>query len=249
MKTYKITVCLVTLIITSVFFTTASAMRGPGMKRKGGNIARQTAPLAEPSGLEPAFPDQARCVKIASPFGSATRYDGSQRPRWAPGGGTHGGIDLTLQEGTPIVAIAAGTVVKKGQGGMMEGIYIWLKHAPKDTGLSYWVYSKYQHLASPSDLNPGARVSVGQVIAHSGKTGTVGGHYGGDGYPHLHLTTRKSIDGAFEGAQLVDPLEIYRDANPAAVQNKSVKIPYIGEDGQRWPEDTRLVWPVACGLK
>ncbi|MBI2087691.1 MAG: hypothetical protein HYT78_02995, partial [Deltaproteobacteria bacterium] len=38
-------------------------------------------------------------------------------------GGYHGGIDVSLAEGTPLLALAAGTVVSKGEGGQMEVIY------------------------------------------------------------------------------------------------------------------------------
>lgn len=44
--------------------------------------------MITPSGLQPVFPDKVRCPEIASPFGSQTRYDGSPRPSWAPGGAT-----------------------------------------------------------------------------------------------------------------------------------------------------------------
>ena len=209
--------------------------------------------MIRPSGLEPVFPDQARCPEIASPFGSQTRYDGSPRPSWAPGGGYHGGIDITLTEGTPLLALAAGTVVSKGEGGQLEGIYLWLRHSPEDTALSYWVYSKYQHLQSLPELAIGARVAMGEVVARSGKTGTTGGHYGAYGYPHLHLTTRKGpIDDqimgsllAAPGRPLIDPLVIYHDAS-AKPEESAVTIPYATTDGQRRPQGTRVVWPVAC---
>lgn len=48
----------------------------------------RTGEMIRPSGLQPVFSDQARCPEIASPFGAQTRYDGSTRPSWAPGGAT-----------------------------------------------------------------------------------------------------------------------------------------------------------------
>ncbi len=225
-------------------------------------VARPTDQASEiaPSGLDPVFSAEARCPGIASPFGSRTRYDGSLRPRWSFGG-HHGGIDISLAEGTPLVALAAGTVVGKGEGGQLEGIYVWLRHSPDDTGLAYWVYSKYQHLESPSELPVGATVTAGQVIARSGKTGTVGGHYGASGYPHLHLTTRSSARGdemvggrgETRGGNLVDPLVIYRDAGPRPQpsggrppRETAVAIPYATPEGQVRPRGTRVVWPVPC---
>lgn len=216
-----------------------------------------------PSGLQPVFPAQARCPVIASPYGSQTRYDGSFRPKWAFGG-YHGGIDITLPEGTPLLALAAGTVVSKGEGGMLEGIYLWLRHSPEDTGLAYWVYSKYQHLESFPELEVGATVAMGQMVARSGKTGTAGGHYGMSGYPHLHLTTRKGsrgdesvgAGGGTRGLPLFDPLAIYHEAGgklresaESPLQAKAVPIPYASTDGKVAPPGTRVVWPVACQPK
>jgi len=150
-------------------------------RREAGTLQGQTmkparrSEMIRSSGLQPVFPDGAVCLEIASPFGSQTRYDGSPRPKWRFGG-YHGGIDVSLAEGTPLLAVAAGTMVSKGEGGQMEGIYLWLRHSPENTALTYWVYSKYQHLQSLPELPIGAKVVAGQVVARSGKTGTTGGH-------------------------------------------------------------------------
>ncbi len=147
---------------------------------------------------------------------------------------------------------------------MMEGIYLWLRHAPEDTGLAYWVYSKYQHLASLPEVQVGAKVAVGQVIARSGGTGTAGGHYGMRGYPHLHLTTARGASGdATVGGRgesrdvsLFDPLAIYHEAGGklsesagSPLQAGTVPIPYASTDGKVVPPGTRVVWPVACQPK
>lgn len=237
---------------------------GKGEKKMGQAKIDSGEDVIKASGLRPVYPKQAGCPEIASPYASPTRYDGSPRPRWALGGGLHGGIDISLEEGTPLLALAAGTVASKGEGGMLEGIYLWLRHAPDDTGLTYWVYSKYQHLQSASELELGARVQVGQTIARSGKTGTAGKHYGALGYPHLHLTTRRSPqDNAeigsrdmFLGAALFDPLSIYHEAGamlrgPAAspLPQGAVPIPYATAGGKIVTPGTRVVWPVACRPK
>lgn len=217
---------------------------GPGMMQERAGKLGGERNLVRPSGLQPSFPAHVRCPQIASPYGSQTRYDGSYRPQSALGG-YHGGIDISLAEGTPLLALAAGTVVSKGEGGMMEGIYLWLRHSPEDTGLHYWVYSKYQHLESLPELEIGAKVAVGQAIARSGRTGTVGGHYGASGYPHLHLGTGRSPSGdasvgsrgEARGLRLFDPLALYQ---------ATVTIPYVDSDGKLTPQGTRVVWPVAC---
>ncbi|MBI2348777.1 MAG: M23 family metallopeptidase [Deltaproteobacteria bacterium] len=232
------------------------AQRRPGMTRERAAEPARESDAISPSGLEPVFPAGAVCPEIASPYGSQTRYDGSRRPPWQFGG-YHGGIDISLDEGTQILAVAAGTVVSKGEGGQLEGIYLWLRHTPEDTGLSYWLYSKYQHLESLPELSIGAKVSAGQVVGRSGKTGTVGGHYGFAGYPHLHLTARKSASGAYrkEGSGLpapdsllIDPLVIYHEAG-AKAQKKEIAIPHATADGRLRPQGTRVVWPVACRQK
>ena len=251
-KRYVLLFLVVTAVLLYCF--TASAKWGKGgFKKETDSFRPSGRDVIERSGLKPVFPEKARCIEIASPYASPTRYDGSPRPSRAPGGGLHGGIDLTLPQGTPLLALADGTVVNKGRGGMMLGTYLWLKHSPQDTVLPYWVYSKYQHLKSLPDLPVGEKVVMGQVIAHSGMTGTQGGHYGTSGYPHLHLTTRKSPDGEFKGSLLVDPLVVYYDAakktENASSGEKSVEIPYMTPDGKFYPEGTRVVWPVACDPK
>jgi murein DD-endopeptidase MepM/ murein hydrolase activator NlpD len=228
-----------------------SKMGGPGMMQD--REPRGEASVVRPSGLQPAFPAQARCPEISSPYGSTTRYDGSIRPQWSFGG-HHGGIDISLADGTPLLALAAGTVAAKGEGGRMEGYYLWLRHAPEDTGLAYWVYAKYQHLESLPELEVGAKVAMGQVVARSGRTGTVGGHYAAAGYPHLHLGTLRSASGDAtvgeigkpRGARLFDPLSIYDEARGSAGSPGAVPIPYLSTDGKVSPPDTRVVWPVAC---
>lgn len=217
-----------------------------------------------PSSLVPAFPADAACPEIASPFGAATRYDGSPRPP-SRYGGLHGGIDLSLADGTPLRAIAAGRIVAAGTGGLAEGNYLWLQHAPQDTGLPFWVYTKYQHLREVPGRALGEAVAAGEVVALSGSTGTAGPHYGLGGYPHLHLTTlaapgeryeRQGSRIAAEGGRIFDPLAVYvpglRDLKEVAglpEERKRVPIPHVANDGTIHPPGSRLVWPVGCGKR
>lgn len=214
-----------------------------------------------PSGLLPSFPVEAACPMVASPFGSTTRYDGSPRPA-SRFGGLHGGIDLTLDEGTPLLAIASGTIVSVGIGGQAEGNYVWLQHAPTDTGLRFWVYSKYQHLLEAPRHVVGAKVQVGHVVGLSGKTGTTGGHYGARGYPHLHLTTVAGRSGQYErqgsriiaeAARIFDPVAMYvrglndlDDIDRLSDDRRTVPIPYLAEDGSIRPTGSLVIWPVSC---
>lgn len=253
-----------------MLFGASCVQAGPGKRESGGErepagdvgLAQDKVRRGiQPSGLVARFANDAKCTAIASPYASATRYDGSPRPQ-TRFGGLHGGIDLTLGEGTPLLAIASGKVIASGVGGRAEGIYIWLQHAPGDTGLPFWVYSKYQHLSTLPTLAIGGFLKVGDVVGLSGSTGTAGGHYGASGYAHLHLTTfagsshKYERDGAriiAEGAQMIDPIAIFLqdlttldDIELLSASRKDVRISYVGADGVLRPAGRRTVWPVAC---
>jgi murein DD-endopeptidase MepM/ murein hydrolase activator NlpD len=93
------------------------------------------------------------------------------RPRT---GHVHAGIDIPLPVGTPIYAMADGTVtrVQATPDGDAGGIRIAVKHAGG-------IQSRYMHL-SRAEVPLGARVRKGQRIGLSGNTGI---HSSG---PHLH---------------------------------------------------------------
>ena len=216
------------------------------------------------SGLSVVFPDGYACEPIASPFASPTRYDGSRR-RGDRNSGLHGGFDLSLKTNTPLLAIADGEVIAFGEGGRLEGIYLWLLHTPEDTGTRYHVFSKYQHLSALPNLRVGERVKAGKVVALSGATGTAGGHYGVNGYPHLHLTTFYGPSGEYEikgmfgsmvsgkDARLDDPLILYlqdfRDLSEVRHLPEARRIAYpaaVRDDGNIYPPGSKTVWPVSC---
>lgn len=91
----------------------------------------------------------------------------------------HSGQDFAVPVGTPVDAVAAGTVVKAGPNGGGDGpAYgnaIVIKHA---NGM----YSQYAHL-SKIQVKAGQKVAVDQQIALSGNTGNSTG-------PHLHFEIR-----------------------------------------------------------
>lgn len=248
----------------AVMFATAAAV---AQNRVMGPSSQSRFGAALPAaGLRMTFFDNARCAPISSPYGSSTRYDGSSRRTGGGPDATHGGIDLTLAEGTPLLAIAAGTVFATGEGGQMEGNFVWLLHLPDRSGLPFAFLAKYQHLAAPAPLRRGAVVALGQEIARSGSTGTVGGHYGSAGYAHLHLTVRSiAADkialavGPESGFSIVrdsiqiDPLTVYvpglRSPGEAAdlpAERKQVVVAYVGAGSVVRPASARAVWPVAC---
>lgn len=216
------------------------------------------------SGLSAAFPGGYACEPVSSRFASPTRYDGSLR-RGDRNSGLHGGMDLSLRAGTPLLAIADGEVIALGEGAALEGIYIWLRHTPIDTGTPYFVFSKYQHLSALPTLKVGDRVKAGKVVGLSGATGTAGRQYGPNGYAHLHLSTfygpsdEYEIKGMYgsmvsgKDARLDDPLILYLEGfhDLSAIRNlpderKTVRPAVVGDDGRIHPEDRKTVWPVSC---
>jgi murein DD-endopeptidase MepM/ murein hydrolase activator NlpD len=238
-----------------------------GAPMDGAGFVESREGKIEATGLTAVFPEDYICEPISSPFASPFRYDGSRR-RDDRHGGLHGGMNLTLEEGTPLLAVASGKVIAKGVGGRLEGIYLWLMHAPSDTGVPFWIYTKYQHLSEMPALNEGDAVHIGQVIALSGKTGTTGGHYKSAGYPHLHMSVymgpsneyvKTGIYGSIIkalDAKLSDPLIIYlpqiKDLTSIASlpeDRKRVNIPIVSDNGSIHPQGSKVVWPVRCKHK
>ncbi|MBI5108300.1 MAG: M23 family metallopeptidase [Rhodocyclales bacterium] len=216
------------------------------------------------SGLSVAFPGGYACEPISSPFASLTRYDNSVR-RGDRNGGLHGGMDLSLEIGTPLLAIADSEVIALGEGGALEGIYIWLRSTPINSGSPFFVFSKCQHLSALPTLKVGDRVKAGKVVGLSGATGTVGKHYGPNGYAHLHLSTfygpsdEYEIKGRYDSmvsgkdARLDDPLILYLDdlhdlpaIRSLPDERKTVHPAVAGNDGRIYPEGRKTVWPVSC---
>jgi murein DD-endopeptidase MepM/ murein hydrolase activator NlpD len=107
---------------------------------------------------------------ISSPFGS----------RDAPCGGCstfHDGVDYTPGVGTPVMAIADGTVTLVIEGDEGLGTHIEVQHNVDGRVLT----STYGHLESGSPLVfVGQAVAAGQSIGRVGSTGQSTG-------PHLHL--------------------------------------------------------------
>lgn len=255
---------LIALLLTALAMPVSAQMRGGKGAGGGSGFVEQRDHDVRATGLVPAFPEGYACDPISSPYASPMRYDGSRR-LGNRNEGLHGGIDITLKEGTPLLAVAGGKVIAKGTGGQLEGNYLWLQHAPADTGLSIWSYAKYQHLAEVPALNEGDAVRAGQIVARSGNTGTVGGYYGAAGYAHLHLTifagpseqyTKIGMYGSMiraQDASLVDPLVLYVSgiddpASAAALpqDRKRVRVAVVSDAGTILPPESKVVWPVAC---
>ena len=92
----------------------------------------------------------------------------------------HSGIDIGVPVGTPVKAMADGTVVAANGGMRGYGNGVFVDHGMIN---GKHVISEYGHLSS-FDVKVGDKIKQGQVIAKSGNTGTSSG-------PHLHITIRE----------------------------------------------------------
>ena len=175
----------------------------------------------------------------------------------------HGGLDISLPEGTPVLAIAAGKVIAKGAGGMLEGNYLWMQHAPEDTGLAYRAVVKFQHLSELPSLNVGDRVAAGQIVASSGLTGTMGRAFGPAGYPHLHISMFVAAVAEPSTAavpprdgRLSDPMLLflpadadYANAAEFSAAAKRVAVAAADRSGRIQSAGGKAVWPVYCSTR
>lgn len=259
---------LVTVILTFTIAGSALARSGRIGMPEGRGVERERPNkegfVAQATGLAPRFPDGVVCAGIASPYGSPTRYDGSRRS-YDVNGGTHGGMDISLAEGEPLLAVADGEVINKGSGGLMEGHFIWLRFPPASTGLPLWTFAKYQHLREPAALEVGATVRRGEAVALGGRSGTQGGHYGANGYPHLHLSTfyadgpdftilgrTQNMVKAASGVS-GDPMILYAgqvsttdDVVNYRPRTQTVPVAVKRGEGYLGPDAPNAVWPVGC---
>lgn len=106
---------------------------------------------------------------VVSPFGLR------QLP-WEGSGRLHEGVDISADNGVPVVAAADGVVVEAGTKGGY-GRYVAVRHAERLT-------TYYAHLgAIGANVKPGLAVKAGQQIGQIGSTGVSTG-------PHLHFEIR-----------------------------------------------------------
>ena len=87
----------------------------------------------------------------------------------------HRGLDIAVNEGTPILASRSGVAVyfQVSSGAQGYGTYVMLRHADGK-------YTLYAHLQPRLSLQPGEAVTQGTILGFSGNTGFSTG-------PHLHF--------------------------------------------------------------
>jgi len=114
--------------------------------------------------------------RISSIFG-LRRFFNEQERR------AHSGLDIAAAEGTPIKAVADGTVIDTGDF-FFSGNMIYIDHGQG-------IVSLYAHLSKIS-VKPGDKIKQGQIIGNVGQTGRVTG-------PHLHFAI-------YANQTLIDPI-------------------------------------------
>lgn len=127
---------------------------------------------AEKTVAKPAEPEKApSTVSLPIDGGTVAQNYGN------PGNytlGIHTGTDFSAPAGTPVKAIADGTVVKSDTSSAY-GVNVQIEHADG-------TYSLYAHLSAKT-VFPGDKVTAGRMIGNVGSTGNSTG-------PHLHLEVR-----------------------------------------------------------
>ncbi len=179
--------------------------------------------------LTPLYPNEASCLKIYSDWGSTKNVDGGNRGA----GVIHKGIDITAGYGTPVLAVAAGTVrrIRKLRPG--DGSAIIIHHSFLDTGFRDSFNATYGHL-NRFTVAVDDKVNVGEVIGFVEHKANVS--------EHLHLGIRR-----LDPTELVNPLAIYTgNLDPASFARAIVKISFIDLDDQIHPDGSKIIWPFAC---
>ncbi|MEQ8834921.1 MAG: peptidoglycan DD-metalloendopeptidase family protein [Miltoncostaeaceae bacterium] len=139
--------------------------------REDASVQGDLTPGEAPAPSDPAaIPTGSHVYPLA---GASHFSDDWLYPR--PGGRYHEGIDLFAARGTPVVAVAGGTLSRVGYSGI-SGNRLWLRD---DAGTEFF----YAHLdAFAPAAAEGARVEKGTVIGYNGDTGDARGTS-----PHVHF--------------------------------------------------------------
>lgn len=211
-----------------------------------------------PTGLTPVFPSGVVCPAVDESF--ALSYADKT------GKGAHGGIDIPVESGTPIIATADGTVVALVENlYQLRGLTITLRHSPQDSGLPFWVYTEYGHLHEVPPLALGQRVRKGEIIGVTGNTGVRPGAASAQTSrrPGIHYAvyyTQSPMFAVFQDyvvpqdPRWMDPMALFLTDGPYDSQTlaklpsaqKDVEVAVMLTDGRTVPEAARLVWPYVC---
>jgi murein DD-endopeptidase MepM/ murein hydrolase activator NlpD len=113
----------------------------------------------------------------------------------------HSGVDWAKPEGTPIPAIANGTIVLQQFSQVLGNVSV-LRVMGKDAKL---YYVGFCHLKAEG-LEVGTKVQEGDTIGFVGNTGSASSG------SHLHLTVSKELKGVFGSTSVKqDPIQFVKD--------------------------------------
>lgn len=132
--------------------------------------------------------------KITGRFGTLSEY------RKANGMQPHSGVDWAMPEGTPIPAIANGTIVLQQFSKVLGNVSV--QRVMSKDGELYYV--GYCHLRAEG-LEVDTKVQEGDTIGFVGNTGSASSG------AHLHLTVSKKLKGVFGStSEKQDPIEFIK---------------------------------------
>ncbi len=212
------------------------------------------------TGLGPVFPKSARCPGVDDYFAMDYTFKRNKEAY-------HGGIDLPVPWGTPMIAAADGTIVGVFEGRKSaRGIEVLIRHSPIDTGLPLWIYTGYGHLDAMPDLTVGQRISRGEVIGPTGNSGVSGKSrkQSSTRRPAVHFSAFFSDTGKYaifrnrivipQNGWWMDPVALYRGQLPVDSKamkslpqsEKGVPIALQFDDGEQIPPQARFIWPYTC---
>jgi murein DD-endopeptidase MepM/ murein hydrolase activator NlpD len=131
---------------------------------------------------------------ITGRFGTLSEF------RRARGMQAHSGVDWARPEGTPIPALASGTIVLQQFSQVLGNVSV-LRVMGNDKKL---YYIGYCHLKAEG-LDVGQKVKEGDTIGFVGNTGSASSG------AHLHLTVSKEVKGVFGPTSVKqDPIEFIK---------------------------------------
>ncbi len=237
-------------ISKEVFLMVGKIRRGDAARA----VAIQKARGGIETGLEPAFIGGGDCPGIDETWAIDLSHKRS-------GAAIHKGVDIPQPRGAPVRAVAAGTVIGTFENkGNRKGIEIMLRHTPQQTGLPFWTYSQYTHLAEIPPLSVGAAVAMGQEIGKTSNTGKSGRRVRRDAL-HFAILYSERPEWSNNGSVVVpkdgywmDPNAFYRAGPPydspslakLPREQKNTPVPYLKADGSLVPHNTKRIWPYRC---
>lgn len=228
-------------ILGNILAAAACLLLAAGHARADGIEAEYIAAGIFETGLTAEMPADADCPAIT--LGFASRLNRSGRRRKSVHGSFHAGVDWALPEGTPIVAIADGLVVDRGDDpGGSRGNYVVIEHPAPGEGIR----SSYVHL-SGFNVEDNQEVNKGQVIGYVGGTGR------NTTFVHLHLNVfgKEAVEvGKRRWRYRYDYLQFLSGdmtpIDPVKKRRRKVNAAYMDQAGKVHPPGARVIWPFIC---